>query len=798
MRHGVAEQYAHAPRKAVSRWLILARGQARFIARHPLGAAATVVGIALAVVAVVATHLGSASVRAEIAGAGFFAHTHVATRADLRERDYFALRRRWRGGELPGVEALHPVVDAHLTVGGRTRRLLGIDPIAGLNTIVPPTADALDAGQGLLMRDLVLASPEDAAAIRSNGGWLAGVRVAVSEVEGLDVLLADIPTAQRLVGDPGRLDAVWLRADSPTARALDWAERVLPGIRAALPDAGDPAVAGFRVASVARWDPARRFRDASAFNLAMLALLSLLMAGFLAVQASRANHAARRRERVQLRALGVTGGELRVLAVAEGSLAGLLGAGLGLALGVFAADALAAHRAVAAAEVDVWVVTKALLCALAAALAPAVAMEREPSRRGRRARRVAAILAALALPACLAQAGLAVAFLALLLIALLHVAVVVPALSAAAGKLAGCANTITARANLRATPAAVAGGGADARLALGALSVAAAVAIGMGLMVESLRRDFHAMLDQSLWDGVFAHTSGDDAVDAAWARTLPGVVDARRYGEVSAHLPQGPVTVRLAVLDPAELQRYGHAGSPGALINEAGARFLGLAVGDIARVAAAGARFDAPIAHIFRDFRADRPTLVLPMARAARFPAGAVAWNALAVHTEAGAAAGVAAALRQRHPNADIRDQSALRAAAEVVFDRAFTVTRGLTAVALAVAVVGLHVALAALQSTREAEFRLLAAVGLTRLEIWRLALARTAILGGVAALAAVPLGVAIAWLLCARVNPQAFGWSVHLHWDAAALAAPVLLCVAAAVLAGAAPSYRAAFRAKS
>ena len=35
------------------------------------------------------------------------------------------------------------------------------------------------------------------------------------------------------------------------------------------------------------------------------------------------------------------------------------------------------------------------------------------------------------------------------------------------------------------------------------------------------------------------------------------------------------------------------------------------------------------------------------------------------------------------------------------------------------------------------------------------------------------------------------------MHWDAAALTAPVQLCAAAAVLAGAVPGYRAAFRAK-
>ena len=787
----------------MSRWGILARSQARFIARHPVGAAATVCGVALAVVAVVTTHLGSAAVRAEIAAAGFFDHTHVATRAELRERDYFALRRRWRDGELPGVEALYPVVDAYVTVGGQARRLLGIDPLAGLRTIVSPRSSgaaspaALDAPstrRDLLLRDLVLAGPEDAAAIRAGGGRLAGVLVEARPVEGLDVLLADLPTAQRVVAAPGRVDAVWLRAAGPAAWALDWADRLLPGVRAALPGVGDPVIAGFRVASVAQWDPARRFRDASAFNLAMLALLSLLMAGFLAVQASRANHAARRRERAQLRALGVGSGELRLLAVAEASLAGLLGAGLGIALGVFVADALTAGRGVVAADVDAWVIAKAIFCALAAALAPILADGGVPSQRGRRARRGALILAALALPACLAQPGLAAAFAALLLIALLQVAAVVPGLSKLAGKFARLANTVTARANLRAAPAAVTGG-ADARLALGALSVAAAVAIGMGLMVESLRRDFHAMLDQSLWEGVFVYTSGDAAAAPAWVRTLPGVVDARRYGEVSANLPQGPVTVRLAVLDQAEARRYGYAGPAGALLNEVGARLLGLAVGDTAHISAAGARFDARIAHVFRDYRAGRPTLVLPMAEAARFPAEAVAWNTLAVRTEPGASGGVAAALRRRHPNADIRDQTSLRAAAEVVFDRAFAVTRGLTAVALAVAVMGLYVALAALQSARAAEFRLYAAVGMTRPEIWRLGLARTAILGGVAALAAAPLGVAIAWILCARVNPQAFGWSVNLHPDAAALAAPMLLCVAAAVLAGVLPSYRAAFR---
>ena len=47
--------------------------------------------------------------------------------------------------------------------------------------------------------------------------------------------------------------------------------------------------------------------------------------------------------------------------------------------------------------------------------------------------------------------------------------------------------------------------------------------------------------------------------------------------------------------------------------------------------------------------------------------------------------------------------------------------------------------------------------------------------LGGVATVLALPLGLAIAWLLCSVVNPRGFGWSVAMDPEFWALARPVL-----------------------
>ncbi len=762
---------------------LLLLSQLRFLRRHPVGALASLVGVALAVLAVVAVHLVSVALgrTLESVPSAALGHSHVLTKAGLREQDYFDLRGRWRRDELPGVESLMPVVDRRASIAGKRYRVLGFDPLAGASRAAPAAAAGTGAPR-FLVADVVLAAPDAVAALRE-----AGIDAVPFEAAAADTLLADLPTAWRLLGRDGELDAVWLRMASARSRFLNSLDAALPGIVAALPRFADPQVAGFDATAARRWNPASRFADGIAFNLGALSLLAVLMAALLAIQASLAYAARQRRARERLLAMGVSRRRLRALGLAEGLAIGACGTGLGIALGALAAEGLlsAADGAAARPALDGWAVGKALTCGVAvAALGPVLAAT-APKPARRRLRHAAGVVALAVAALALAQGTLLLAFAGLLALCCVQMTHGVPLAAALVARLGRFARTLRARANLRAAAARI----GELRLAMGAFSVATATAIGMGLLVESLRDDFARMLDQRLWDGVYVQAQD---IDEDWLRSLPGVGEVRRYGSVDARLARGPARIELADLDAAETARYGYAGALGAraMLSEVGARSFGLGVGDRVAITAPVA-FDVEIGHIFRDFGAPAPRLLLPLAQARRFPAEAVDWRRVAVRADPAAVAELTGLLAARYGDLNVRNQTQIRELAMTVFDRTFIVSQLLAALVLAVAVIGLYAGLTALEASREREFRLLAAIGCGRADIQRMAIAQASALGALAALTAVPLGLAIAWVLCDLVHPLAFGWSIGLRFDMAAVGYPALLAILAAIIAGAVPAHR-------
>ena len=778
---------------------ILIKSQGRFLRQHPVGALATLIGVTLAVMAVVTVHMVSQSIRGALDAmpGGTFAHTHLLTAPKLTEQTYFRLRQRWRQGEFPTVAAMAPAIDDFLDIGGQPTRVIGFDPLAGL---APAAAVQQPTGRRaatFLTDDTVIAPATTAAALRR-----AEIAVDVVEAEprptpgnGSAIVLADLPTAQRLLDREGEIDAVWLRVDGVRARLLDVLDAVLPGITAAMPRYADPMIDDHRVVATRRWNPASRFADAMAFTLGALAMLSMLMAALVAIQASYSNMARRRLEQDRLIAIGVSRQTLRNLGIAEGTVLGAAGTAAGLALGILVAERLLgmAFGGDVTTSAGPWVVAKAVTCGVAAAAVGPVFATRAPNG-GNRGLHVVGVLGIAVAVVGIVNASLLSAFAALAGLCAVQMAYAVPLFGSAASRLAALTRTIGARANLRAAAVRV----GELRLALGALSVAVATAIGMGLMVESLRLDFTTMLEQRLWPGVYVNApEGVTTADVDWIAAQPGVQDARRYADVDARLLRGPATVSLASLTADETRRYAFPGelTTRAMVNEVGARLFGLSVGDTVTVVAGGRNLDVEIGHVFRDFGAPAARVILPTAHyESRFPAEAVRWLRIAVLTDSDAIDVLTATLAERFGTANVRNQAAIRAVALDVFDRTFLVSRSLTSVALAVAVLGLYAALTAVQASREREFQLLGAMGYGRAETWRLAVAQASILGAVAALSAVPLGFAIAWLLCNVVQPLAFGWSIDLRADLAAITVPVALGIAGATAAGVVPAYRSSF----
>ena len=154
----------------------------------------------------------------------------------------------------------------------------------------------------------------------------------------------------------------------------------------------------------------------------------------------------------------------------------------------------------------------------------------------------------------------------------------------------------------------------------------------------------------------------------------------------------------------------------------------------------------------------------------------------------------VMAALRERAAGGQdviVRSNRALRDASLEIFDRTFSITAVLRLLIVAVAFVGVLSALMALQLERGREHGVLRALGLTPGQVWGVVTAQTGLIGLVAGLLAVPVGIMLAAVLVFVINRRSFGWTMPLDVAPLVLAQGVLLAVTAALLAGIYPACR-------
>jgi len=335
-------------------------------------------------------------------------------------------------------------------------------------------------------------------------------------------------------------------------------------------------------------------------------------------------------------------------------------------------------------------------------------------------------------------------------------------------------------------------------LALMALLLAMAANIGVSTMVSSFRLTFTGFLDQRLTSGLYVATD-----DVAQAATLLAFVE----GRADDVLPLLSADTRLAGqkaeilgvrVGPAYRDNWSFIAQDGAvwdrvaagdavIINEQMARRADLWPGDTLPLAPGR---DLPIAGVVSDYGNPIGQAVIgeelfgalfPETRATRFGLRTQAPDAL---REALIDAGIVQA-------GQITDQAALKAFSMGVFERTFTVTAALNVLTLAVAGFAILMSLLTLAGMRIPQLAPAWALGLTRRELGRLELLRAVILAALTLVVAVPLGLALAWMLLAVINVEAFGWRLPMFlfpMDYAVLGA---LALCAAMAAAAWPALR-------
>jgi putative ABC transport system permease protein len=346
--------------------------------------------------------------------------------------------------------------------------------------------------------------------------------------------------------------------------------------------------------------------------------------------------------------------------------------------------------------------------------------------------------------------------------------------------------------------------------------VAVATVIGVGLMIGSFRASVDQWLKDSLRSDVYVNLSeawyaagGDGDALAHRLESLPETRLVTRSARTRLSTEDGEI--RLWALDTGEGE-WGLALTDGdprsarerfragvaVAVSEPFSRRVGLGVGDEVRLPVGGAVVELPVAAIFRDYTSDRGVVAIHMDRYRELwgferigGLGLVAADGIApdrLREAADAVIGDAAGVR-------VNSNSEIRAASLAIFDRTFTITRVLQLLVGIVAFLGILSALQSLQMERVREMAVLRSIGWAPGQVRRLVVAQTALLGLIAGLFAIPLGLTLAFVLVRVINLRAFAWTMSFEPDAVVLLQGVTLAIAAAFIGGLYPAWRSARR---
>jgi putative ABC transport system permease protein len=828
---------------------LLARASTRHLGKHPWLTALSLLGIALGVSVVVSIDLASTSAlrafeQSTETVSGSATHQLVGGPTGLPDSLFRELRLR------PGAPLAAPVVEGSVRATRGDRRpltVLGVDPFSeapfrpyvrggesnAVNSLLTePGTVLLPSGTARLLGVSVGDSFEVVV-----GGLKRQLRVAAlftppdertaRALEGL--VLMDVSTAQELLGWTGRLARIDLKLanEAELARLREW---LPPGVEVVRPSA--------------RGGTIDQMTQAFRTNLTALSLLALVVGMFLIYNTMTFSVVQRRGLLGRLRALGVTRGELFALVLGEAALLGAVGTAAGLLLGVILGRGLVGLVtqtlndlyfvvSVRRLSLEPWTLAKGLGLGLGATLVaafmpaweaarspPVTTMRRsttEDVARGRAPKLALLGLLVLALGGgllALPTHALPPAYAGLFAV-LLGTALLVPWTTerlalGAAGPL-GAAFGMLGRMAARGVRASL----SRTAVALAALMVAVATTVGVGLMVASFRGTVVSWLESSLQADVFisppsliARRGYSPFVPglAEHLRATPGVaasstirvvqltVDGYPTDLLAVEFAQGPERpYRFKEGDSATVWRELEAPDT-LLVSEPFSYHRDVHRGDTVRLPTDRGPREFRVVGVYFDYGSDTGTVLVPRATYEQhFDDRAVSGVALYAAPGQDVDVLVARVLERAGDTQtlNVRSNRALREGSLEVFDRTFTITQVLRLLAIGVAFIGVLSALMALQLERAREFAVLRATGLTPGQLWGLVSLQTGLLGLLAGLFAMPLGVALAAVLVYVINQRSFGWTLQLAVTPGVLGQAVLLALVAAALAGLYPAWR-------
>ena len=827
------------PGSSYSSKKLLTLSSLRFLNRHRWQSWLTVIGVMLGVTMVVAVDLANSSARRAFSLslesiAGATTHQIIGGPLGIPESIYTQLRT-----EL-AIRTSLPLVTGQVTIAGEPFTLLGVDPISeaqigrhtaglqyqGLNTAFSNNDAVMLSERAATRLDLKL---NDVFELQTGSRILPVTLVTIfpsdnpAATDGL--LFADIAIAQRLLKRFGYLDRIDLILDKEASTYLKaWLPQGLSLID-----------------SESRNNHLQQMSEAFHINLTAMSLLALLVATLLIYNTVTLSVLQRRKTLGIYRALGVTRSEMFFLVIRESLLLATLASLAGLVLGLLLGQVLVQlvtrtvndlyfSLHVTAFIIDPVSLVKGFAVGIGMSLAacslpaweasrnsPISVLQRSALERGwqRKLPKIAigaAILLALGFLIISPTHGTLIEGFVALTFIVLGFCLLVPVLVIVATRLLlrGLSPWLgsTARIAIRDISAGISRTG----MAVAALTVAVSVTIGVGVMVSSFRETVNIWLGQYLSADIYISTvdrrsnaltpelasrleaiKGVSAVSPSRMTTIETEYGPIRLLAITPIPGKSSLPLKIAIDDaPARFER-----GEGVMVSEPLAYHQHIEPGDNISVVTEKGTKSLLVLGVYYDFTSSAGMLALHRNTYKHW------WNddsisTLSLYREANADRAallnrVKLALNSDGEQIRVSSNGEIREVAIGVFDRTFEITRVLRILAIIVAFIGVLSALMALQLERTREFAILRATGMTPKQVGFMILGQTGLIGLLAGLLSIPLGLLMAEILIEVINRRSFGWSMLHQIPSGVILEAMLLAIFAAVLAGIYPALKAA-----
>lgn len=818
---------------------LLLRAGLYYQIRHRWQALLALTGIVMGVAVVLAVDLANGAAKASFALSaqqlrGAATHRIVGTGGEISDAVFRQLL------TTAGHPPMAPVIDARVRVDGHQGRLqlVGLDlfseaafrdQLPGLIQGKTALADWLSSPEAAALStsaaEMLEVAPGSRLALTHQGRPFSLRIFAISDNSSLgsrNLIVTDIATAQAITGMTGQLSHIDLILDRA---GMQWMQRYLP--------------TGVRLVDVADQERSAAGLSASfELNLTAMSLLALMVGVFLIFNAISFSIVQRRNLLGRLRALGVRENELAKLVLVEALVLALAGTLLGTLFGYWLGQGLTRIVAATVSELyyDVtadamnlsWpAIGKAWVLGVAATLAAAwlparqaartpplttlsrSALEQSTRSQLPRLAIMGALLVMLGFTVALVFPGGVFTGFAGLFILLPGTAMMTPfALQLAHRLLSRIPLQGIWRIAIR---------DLDRHLsrlstAAAALMVALAASVGVAVMVDSMHGAVSDWLQDLLTADIYLASEGFEdgatlpAAVVAEAPLMEQVADFSSYRNRTLHADGQRIILVAAELAAPSRRGFHFVAKDDSdpwtdfahgavLVSEPLAYRLDLAPGDTLSLPTSAGTQDFRVAAVFRDFASEHGRVFIAQQHFRHYwtdkLVNTVALFAIEGHTEE-----LLTAATERFSGEHELVFTAPREiyeASMAVFERTFRITEVLRLLSVLVAFVGVLSALMALQLERRKEYAILRALGLTRWQVSQLIMIESAALGLLAALLALPTGLAMAWVLTAAIQVRAFGWSMPFVVNASPLVWTLLLGLAAALLASLYPAWRSA-----